>query len=144
MTFASELGRQLGPLRRSVTQATRAEEALPDLPEAHIEVLRLLGDQPDLSTTQIAGRLRLARPTVSNLLSSMVRSDLVELVRQSTDRRLVTVRRTPRAVELLARYDVTSERIIDEALARLSSRDRSALEKAVPAMERLIEVLNRP
>lgn len=43
-TAAAELSRLLGPLRRAVLRTTRSAEDLPDLPEAQIELLRVLTD----------------------------------------------------------------------------------------------------
>ncbi|WP_229068950.1 MarR family winged helix-turn-helix transcriptional regulator [Actinoplanes sp. DH11] len=141
MTIIGEFGRQLGPLRRALLRATRAADGLPEMPEAHIEVLRALAGRETMSTTEIAERLRLARPTVSNLLGAMERAGLVELVRDGADRRRMTVRVSGYAAELLNRYDAACERALAEAFARLGPEDRRALECAVPIFPQLTELL---
>ena len=105
MSNAAALSRTLGPLRRAVLRATRLAEDLPDLPETHIEVLRTVADTPGLGPPAIAEHLRLARPTVSNLMKTMQRAHLIELTRDVDDARRVHVTATATALELLRRYD---------------------------------------
>src|ERR1700738_936139 len=88
---SAELSRVLGPLRRAVLRATRAAEDLPDLPDAHIEILRAVADRPAITPRAIADQLGLARPTVSNQLHAMKRDGLVSLARSDTDARVVHV-----------------------------------------------------
>ncbi|MBB2947637.1 DNA-binding MarR family transcriptional regulator [Actinoplanes lutulentus] len=144
MTIIGEFGRQVGPLRRALLRATRAADGLPDLPEAHIEVLRALTGQDGLSTVEVAERLRLARPTVSNLLGAMERGGLVELIRDGTDRRRVTIKISAYAADLLIRYDTACENALAEAVARLGADDRAALERIVPVLPQLTELLCDP
>lgn len=134
---AAALSRRLGPLRRSVLRATRAAADLPHLPDAHIELLRVIAEEPGLSPRSIADRVKLARPTVSNLLQTMRRAGLVALVRRDDDARRVEVTATAHALDLLARYDAASERILSTALDALTPAERRAVSAAVPALDRL-------
>jgi DNA-binding MarR family transcriptional regulator len=138
---AAALSRTLGPLRRAVLRATRAAEALPDLPDTHIEIMRAVADSPDISPRAIADRLGLARPTVSNLIQTMKRDGLLTLVRNADDARVVHVTVTEFAAELLSRYDTTSERIVSGALNQLTTKERAAVAAAVPALARLQAIL---
>lgn len=141
---AAALSRVLGPLRRAVLRATRTAEALPDLPEAHIEILRAVVDQPGMSPQTIAEQLRLARPTVSNLMKTMRRADLIELTRDDNDARRVYVTATRAAKGLLRRYDAASEEILTAALSTLSAAERSAVVAAIPALSKLRSALAAP
>ena len=76
---ATELGRQLGPLRRSLLRATRDVAQLPDIADSHIEVMRALAAEPSMSPGRLATRLNLARSTVSKLIRAMVDAGLVVL-----------------------------------------------------------------
>jgi DNA-binding MarR family transcriptional regulator len=138
---AAALSRTLGPLRRAVLRATRLAEDLPDLPEAHIEVLRTVADTPGMGPPAIAEQLRLARPTVSNLMKTMQRADLVELTRDADDARRVHVTATATALELLRRYDAASEAILTSAMNQLSTDERRAVAAAVPALSKLRSIL---
>lgn len=138
---AAALSRTLGPLRRAVLRATRAAEGLPDLPDTHIEIMRVVADSPDISPRAIADRLGLARPTVSNLIQTMKREGLLTLVRNADDARVVHVTVTDFAAELLSRYDTTSERIVSAALNQLTPKERAAVAAAVPALTQLQAIL---
>jgi len=140
---AAELGRQLGPLRRAISRAARTAEDLPDLPDNQIEVLRAVAQEPGLSTTALALRLQLARPTVSNLLNAMRRAGLVELRRRKDDARAVEVFQTALAHDLLARFDKVSTSVIAQSLRELTTADRAALTAALPALANLNGILRK-
>lgn len=136
---ARRLGPLLGPLRRTVLRRSRDLAALPDLPEAQVELLRVLADQGPQSPSGLADRLHLARPTVSNLLRTMTGTGLVD--RAPGAGRGVAVSATDHARDLLHRYDAASARTLEVALARLDADDRAALTAALPALDRLLAAL---
>lgn len=136
------LGVMLGPLRRAVLRRTRSAAGLPDLPEAQIELLRLLVEHGDMAPGRVAAQLRVAPSTISNLVRVMSASDLVRRERSDTDSRVATLSAAPRARELLARYDRTSTELLRDAIGRLDTADVAALDHALPALSRLLEVLN--
>ena len=141
MDTAADLSRLLGPLRRAVLRATRAAEDLPDLPEAHIELLRVLSAEGPLGTRAVAAQLRVSPSTVSNLVRAMTAQGLVERHASETDLRAVGLSATPAALELLERYDRASSQTLDDALATLSSADRAAINRALPSLDRLAAAL---
>lgn len=141
MDTATDLGRLIGPLRRAVLLRTRRSEDLPDLPEAQIELLRVLSDAGALAPREVAGRLRVAPSTVSNLVRAMTASGLVERRPSSTDLRTVTLTASPHALDLLGRYDRVSTEALRCALAALAPESREAIEEALPALTDLIGAL---
>ncbi|MFE7901892.1 MarR family winged helix-turn-helix transcriptional regulator [Streptomyces sp. NPDC057424] len=141
MDTATGLGRLVGPLRRAVLLRTRSAADLPDLPEAQIELLRVLADAGALAPRDVATRLRVAPSTVSNLVRAMTASGLVERRPSSTDLRTVTLVASPRALDLLGRYDRVSTEALSRALAALAPDSRQAIEEALPALTELIGAL---
>ncbi|SHU26156.1 MarR family transcriptional regulator [Mycobacteroides abscessus subsp. abscessus] len=133
---AREFAQLLGPLRRAVLKSTRQTAGLPDLPEAQIEVLRLLGDGPT-APSQIAAALRLAPSTLSNLLKTMDDGGLIERVRHRDDQRRVEVVMSTRARKLLDTYDATSLSAIEQFLGQLTGEERAAFEATVPILQRM-------
>jgi DNA-binding MarR family transcriptional regulator len=138
-----ELGRLLGPLRRAVLRRTRALAELPDLAEAQIEVLRLLEREPGLFVREVAARLRIAPSTVSNLLRALAAEALIERTSSPSDMRAVQLYPSAQALKLLHRYDKVSRSILTESIAQLSAADRKALQRAMPALARLLERLDQ-
>ncbi|AMY22796.1 MarR family winged helix-turn-helix transcriptional regulator [Rhodococcoides fascians] len=140
---ATELGRQLGPLRRSLLRATRDIAQLPDIADSHIEVMRALAAEPSMSPGRLATRLNLARSTVSNLIRAMVDAGLVERSITAGDLRGATLTASPKAVKLLAEYDAASSRVLADALDELSRHNREAIAAALPALAEITSILSR-
>ncbi|WP_032371432.1 MarR family winged helix-turn-helix transcriptional regulator [Rhodococcoides fascians] len=140
---ATELGRQLGPLRRSLLRATRDVAKLPDIADSHIEVMRALAAEPSMSPGRLATRLNLARSTVSNLIRAMVDAGLVERSITAGDLRGATLTASPKAVKLLAEYDAASSRVLADALDELSRHNREAIAAALPALAEITSILSR-
>ncbi|MDR6909905.1 DNA-binding MarR family transcriptional regulator [Rhodococcus fascians] len=140
---ATELGRQLGPLRRSLLRATRDVAQLPDIADSHIEVMRALAAEPSMSPGRLATRLNLARSTVSNLIRAMVDAGLVERSITAGDLRGATLTASPKAVKLLAEYDTASSRVLADALDELSRHNREAIAAALPALAEITSILSR-
>ncbi|GAA1793643.1 MarR family winged helix-turn-helix transcriptional regulator [Agromyces lapidis] len=137
----ARLNQVISPLRRGLLKAARAAEQLPDLPDAQIEVLRALPAGVVRSPGELAVDLGLSRPTVSNLLKAMEAAGLVTREVPTGDRRRVEVHASKRALGLFDRFDRASANVLDEALAALSDDDRALLADALPALERLRDVV---
>ncbi|GAA5167069.1 MarR family winged helix-turn-helix transcriptional regulator [Amycolatopsis dongchuanensis] len=143
MDAAAELGRLLGPLRRAVLRAARTAADLPDLPEAQIELLRVLVAEGPLGPRTVAARLHVAPSTVSNLVKAMLAADLVERVPAPDDLRTVRLSASVKARDLLNRYDRTSSATLARTIAELPAEERAVLETALPVLARLVEKLER-
>ncbi|MBZ4318181.1 MarR family winged helix-turn-helix transcriptional regulator [Streptomyces huiliensis] len=142
MDTATEFGRLLGPLRRAVLR-TRRSEGLPDLPEAQIELLRVLAETGGVTPREAAARLRAAPSTISNLVRTMSAAELVERTPSATDLRTVQLSATPRALDMLDRYDRTSTAALRRALDALPPAGRQAIDEALPALADLLITLER-
>ncbi|MFB7505741.1 MarR family winged helix-turn-helix transcriptional regulator [Streptomyces broussonetiae] len=137
MDTATEFGRLLGPLRRAVLR-TRRLEGLPDLPEAQIELLRVLADSGPLSPSDAAARLNAAPSTVSNLVRTMTAAGLVERTPSATNLRTVQLTASPRALVMLERYDRISTAALRQALDNLRPDSRRVIDQALPALAELL------
>jgi DNA-binding MarR family transcriptional regulator len=138
---AVEFGRLIGPLRRAVLR-TRHEEGLPDLPEAQIEVLRVLEHTGTPTPREVAARLGVAPSTVSNLVRAMSTAGLVQRTPSATDLRNAHLTLTPKARDMLKRYDRVSTAALRRAMKSLTPQRRKALEQALPALADLITALS--
>jgi len=137
----ARLAAVISPLRRVLLASARAVEHLPEIPDAQIEVIRLLPRGVVSSPGDLAERLGVSRSTVSNLLSAMESSGLVARRAAGHDRRRVEVLASARALALFERFDEASATLVAEAAASLSDVDRDALAAAIPALERLRDAL---
>lgn len=147
MTSAEEaaalLVRDVGPLRRALARAARAAADLPDIPDAQIEVIRELAASGPQTPGDLATRLRLARSTISNLVTALVASGLVDRLADPADLRTVTLSASPVALERMRRYDEQGALVVEAALAGLAPADRAAITGASAAFAHLTAALDR-
>lgn len=140
MDTASEFGRLIGPLRRAVLR-TRLAEDLPDLPEAQIELLRALEIVGTATPSELAAQLQVAPSTISNLVRTMTAAGLVRRTPSTTDLRTVQLGLSPKSRDMLHRYDRTSTAALRRAIDRLTTKERAALERGMPALRALLTAL---
>lgn len=138
---AARLSLLLGPLRRAQLRVVREAGQLPDLPDAQVEVLRVLIRTDGATPGTIATELGLARSTVSNLLKAMTRAGLIERTLGTNDGRSTVVTASRHARSLLDTYDSASRTVLDAVFARLTPDDYARIESAIPALEALRDTL---
>lgn len=126
---------------RAAVWATRAAEGLPALPEAQVAVLHTLRATQSLTPAELAEKLGLARPTVSNLLRDLESAGLVVRERSEVDRRSVTLTITDRAREVQDAFQRGRIEVISTAWSALDESERDALVTATPALRRLADLL---
>jgi DNA-binding MarR family transcriptional regulator len=125
-----QLPQLLRGLWRAASRLARADDELPPLPEAQIEVLRVLAARGPMSPAQLAGALRLARPTVSNLIRAMTAHGLVSRWRSDTDGRAV-----------LLSLSAEAEAMMDSVRRRRTQAARDQLDVALPALRQLQQAM---
>ena len=134
---ARRLGAELGPFRRRLMNASRSAADLPDLPDAQVEVLRRLEAIGWGTPTALGRALGLARSTVSNLILAMERDGLVDRRLAKGDVRSTEVGLTDHARDLLRTFDRSAEGVLVGALRSLTTDERRAIARALPALEAL-------
>ena len=127
---------------RATVAATRAAKGLPALPEAQVAVLHTLRDSPALTPAELAQRLDLARPTVSNLLRDLDAAGYLVREPSEIDRRSITVTITEQARDVQDAFQRGRVEVVTGAWAALTESDRAALIDATPALRRLADVLH--
>lgn len=137
----ARLAAVIPPLRRTLLSAAREREELPDIPDAQIEIIRALPSGVVLSPGELASMLDLNKSTVSNLLAAMERADLIVRRPRADDRRHVEVMASARALGLFNRFDAASASLVRDALTALSTDELTALNDALPVLERLRDAL---
>ena len=136
-SLAADLARSVGRLRRSLNREVRAGTVLPPLPEAQLEILRLVDRRPGLRVQDAAVELRLAPNTVSTLVHRLVDAGLVRRVADPGDGRVAHLRLSAAAEQRLRRWRDHRQELLAARLAELDPADRSLVERAVPVLERV-------
>lgn len=127
---------------RATVAATRASQGLPALPEAQVAVLRILRSSPSMTPAELAQRLALARPTVSNLLRDLEAAGHVTRARSEVDRRSVLLSITEEARNLQDAFQRGRGEVVTSAWAALDESDRTTLAAATPSLRRLADRLH--
>ncbi|MGC4786769.1 MarR family winged helix-turn-helix transcriptional regulator [Micromonospora sp. DT178] len=133
--FAGALGDLHRVLRRAATQRA-GRTALPD---AQVEVLRLVQRWPGIGVREAAERLGTAPNTISTLVGELTAAGLLHRERDPADRRTARLELTDAARERMSAYGRHRRDLLGAALADLDGPDREALLAAAPALRRLAD-----
>lgn len=128
-------------LRRVLRASIRSEYPWESLPMAQVELLQRLRDEPGLRLNDLAARHRLANNTVSVLVQQLVTADLVTRTPHPDDRRAVVLELTDRGRQVLTDWQAAHQRRLAGGLSRLPAADQRAIGAALPALSRLVDLL---
>jgi len=133
LTLASVIGRLHRALRRN------ARESMPGatLPQAQIEVLRLLNQHSGLRAHQVSAQLGLAPNTASTLIMQLVRLGYIERRVDDQDRRSARLSLTDAARQRIERWRDIRGMVLARTLEDLPPSDQQLIMAALPALERL-------
>jgi DNA-binding MarR family transcriptional regulator len=141
VTLARELP-VLGALARVARRAIRRAAGTAAMPEAQVEVLRVVEASPGIGTGGVAEQLQLVPNTVSTLVGELVAAGLPTRERDGMDRRVARLHLTPAAVDQLAQWNAIRDQVVSRALAQLDPADRDALAAALSAARRMLALLD--
>lgn len=137
-----ELANSVIALQRAIVRAARSIEDLPPLPTAQAEIIGKLSASGPLTPVTLAAELGLARPTISNLVKSMVADGLLTRRPSEVDGRSVIVDVTPAAITMTTTFLRRRDDIVVRALSGLSEPDRRWVLSALPSLRLLIDQLD--
>lgn len=115
----------------------------PDIGTTQAEFLRLVSRHPGISVKEAAGRLGLAANSVSTVVTSLVKDDLLLREPDPGDRRVMRLR-LPADAQALA--DATRRQrhtLVSEALDALHPDERADLERGLAVLAKLTDSLAR-
>ncbi|WP_304940946.1 MarR family winged helix-turn-helix transcriptional regulator [Streptacidiphilus sp. PB12-B1b] len=135
------LSRTVSALRRALRTSLRSHGTREQLTGAQLEVLQTLDEAGHACIRELAERLRLAPNTVSQILSRLLETDLVERERDPHDRRVVGLGLTPLGLREVEAWKQAHERSLEGAVALLSPGERGSLARALPGLDALVKQL---
>lgn len=125
-------------LRRAMRRGARSGGAPQTLSVAQIEVLQYLTDVPGARASELGRALRLAPATVSTLIGQLLARGALERRPDPDDRRAWQLHVTRSGARRLARWQTANRDVLRVALAALAATDRTAIDRALPALDRLV------
>ncbi|GAA4699250.1 MarR family winged helix-turn-helix transcriptional regulator [Phytohabitans rumicis] len=138
---AEELSFVLGRFHQVLRRAAVHRAGREMLPNAQVELLRLVEQRPGVSVKEAAEALRMAANTVSTLVGDLVDAGLLARTRAPEDRRSVRLDLTEAARERLAAYATHRRALVADALAQLDADARRDLARATPHLRRLADLV---
>jgi DNA-binding MarR family transcriptional regulator len=136
----------IGPLRRALRRAGRSGllgDPGDPLPTSQAELLRVVRLQPGIGVGEAAQQLGVAPNTVSTLVNQLVATGFLARGRDPVDGRAARLELTARAKRRMAVWRDRREQALGSALEELSVQERERLERALPALHKILEVLER-
>jgi len=140
---AADLFTAISVIRRTARRAARQAWAQQPLPPAQSELLRLAAARPGITVADAAQELRLAPNTVSTLVGRLADAGLLRRDRSARDGRAALLTITEKAKRRLAEFRDLRAELAGQALAELAEQDHHALARAVPALLRLSDEMER-
>jgi len=129
-------------LRRAMRRAARARQPAIALSVAQLELLSLVQERPGARPGDLAETLRVAPNSVSTLTQSLVGAGMLRKVQDGNDRRVVQIWPTALGLDMVALWRVTNNALLEAALTRMQEDDQQLLARALPALDRLIALID--
>lgn len=122
--------------RRLRQHATVTETMTP----SRLSALMTIQRRGPLRLGELAARERIGKSSVTRLVAKLEDAGFVERVVDPDDRRSSRVATTPLGDRLVARTNELADAYLTRQLAQLAPEDRAAIDAALPALERLLQV----
>ena len=137
---AGEVADTVGRVRRAIRHRMRLELGA-SLPEAQLELMRLVRLEPGLRVQDAAAGLGVASNTVSTLVKQLAAAGMLERRADRADGRVTRLFLTRAARARWALRRDRREGVVRAALGQLTAAERAAIASALPALNRLVQVL---
>jgi DNA-binding MarR family transcriptional regulator len=136
----TEVADTIGRVKRAMRHRMRLELGA-SLPEAQLELMRLVRLEPGLRVQDAAGGLGVAPNTVSTLVKQLTAAGMLERRPDRADGRVTRLFLTTAARARWALRRDRRESVVRGALGQLTADERAAIAAALPALNRLVQVL---
>jgi len=147
MTSRHELAAQVLAVASGLRRVTRRRlrPAMPDPPlrGAQVELLQLVAEQPGISVRAAARALHLADNSVSTLVNQLLTAGLMQRRADPSDRRAARLTLTEAARDRVGQWRAGRTQLVADAIGRLDDDDARAIEGALPALRRLLALLEQ-
>ena len=134
----------VGRIRRGVRRRVRRDWPYRPLTESEVELVVLLSEHPGTRVGEAAEVLGLMPNTVSTLVGRLVDAGLAVRRPDPVDARAARLELTPAARRRIADRRDRRRQVVEGAMAQLTDEDRRAIERSLPALRRLSDLVGEP
>ena len=114
---------------------------VPPLPNALLEILRVVENHPGITVAEAASRLGRQFSNVSTQLRELVARGLVTRSRDAADKRYVTLHPTDESQRIKVLLETAWSDALGTAAAQLLPAEQARLQASLPARQRLASIL---
>lgn len=133
----TELADRLHSTAIHLLRRLRREDDASGLPAPQLSALSVIVFGGPVTLGQLAAAEQVRPPTITKLVATLEAAGLVVREPDAADRRIVRVRATARGARLLQEGRARRVASLADSLRGLSAKDRAALKRAVPLLERV-------
>jgi DNA-binding MarR family transcriptional regulator len=145
VTTANEsatLANRLRPVLLRIARELRREIHSLGVTGGQVSLLIQIKKSPGITASELAERERISAPGMSGHIARLEAAELIERTR-AADRRRIGLTLTDAGDRVLSTVRKRRTAWLSEHLKELTSDERDALEAAIPALEKLLEVRGR-
>jgi DNA-binding MarR family transcriptional regulator len=145
ITTANEsatLANRLRPVLLRIARELRREIHSLGVTGGQVSLLIQIKKSPGITASELAERERISAPGMSGHIARLEAAELIERTR-AADRRRIGLTLTDAGDRVLSTVRKRRTAWLSEHLKELTSDERDALEAAIPALEKLLEVRGR-
>jgi DNA-binding MarR family transcriptional regulator len=137
-TSAELVAAELRPVLLRLARELRKETEQLGITARQATLLWLVKRNPGLSLAELAAEEGISPPALSGHIDRLERAGLLERMRSSEDRRRVGLRLTEEGAQLMRRIRARRTTWLTTRLRTLAAEELEAVDKALPALERLL------
>ena len=127
----SKLEDLLFAFRRKMVEMLKKEGVKHELTFSQVEIVRFIAEHESVTMKMIADHLKITPPSVTALIDELERKDFIERDSKTEDRRVVSVRFTPKAKKVFEKLSKRKATVLHGMLAKLTPADRKSLERII-------------
>jgi DNA-binding MarR family transcriptional regulator len=136
---APHLSAAIGKLSRTLRRTSSVAGMTP----SETAVLLTIVHEGPIGLSDLAGIEAINPTMLSRITARLAEARLIERNPDPRDRRAVIVQPTPEGVRVRGEIQAARTRALQQHIARLSVQERDALSAAIPALERLAELIGQ-
>jgi DNA-binding MarR family transcriptional regulator len=136
---AAALADQLRPVLLRLSRELRREAQSLGVTGGQVALLIQIKRNPGITASALAERERMSAPGMSGHIARLENAKLIERTR-AEDRRRIGLTITPAGEKILASVRKRRTAWLAEHLKELSASERQSIARALPALEKLLEV----
>ncbi len=124
-----------------VRRKSHEDTGVRPLPNGAVDILRVIEGSPGITVAEVASRLGRQFSNVSVQLRELVAANLVTRLRDSSDKRYVTLHPTEESQRIKAILENSWAEVLAASASKLQPAERRQIAQSLPALQRLAGVL---